>query len=362
MSADRPAEDRLPSVVLKRLVWLWLIFCAAKISSAVLHNYSERGLPLWKPLLWEGSSLLVVGALIAIQLRFSVRSRHLHSRPWLWFRDQLLILPLMSIVFVPATYGLRHAVYAMLGETYEHGPWLRVFAYESTILSVFYLLWLSVIYGLATHEHLLAERIRAQETALALREAHLILLRQQLQPHFLFNALNLISAAMYENVPRADALLRKLAGFLRQASAHATKATHRLNEELALLHDYADIMTARFEGRVEISWEIAEGMPDCEVPSMISQPLLENAFKHGVEPFAGSTHLVVRLTRPVATRLCLSIVQDRGTYAEDHGARGQGIANVRRRLTAHYGDDANLQIRGVQPEGVCVTLDIPCAF
>lgn len=361
MSADLLAEDHFSSAVRKRLVWLWLLFCAVKVSSAVLLDYAEQGLPLWKPLLWEGSSLLVVSALIAIQLRFSAVTRHLHSRPWLWLRNQLLLLPLMCVVFVPATYGLRHAVYSLVGEVYEHGSWFQVFAYESTVLSVFYLLWLGVFFGLATREHLLTERIRAQETALALREAQLVLLRQQLQPHFLFNALNLISVAMYEDVPRADALLRKLASFLRQGSAQATKATHPLSEELALLHDYADIMAARFEGRVEISWEIAEGMPDCEVPSMISQPLLENAFKYGVEPFAGMTHLIVRHALTDEKRLSLSISQDRGIYAEDQGAHGQGITNVRRRLAAHYGDEARLTINRLQPEGVCAMLDIPCA-
>jgi len=357
---DQNAEDRIPTPLLKRLAWLWFAFCTIKIGSAVLLEYREPGISYWKPLLWESSSLLVVTLLILVQIRFLAIPRHLHTHPWWWLRRQLSFLPVLCLVFVPATYGLRHMVYALAGEDYQHAGWLQIFVYESVTLSLFYLLWLGVVFGLATREHLLAERIGAQETALALRDAQLVLLRQQLQPHFLFNALNLISALMYENVPRADALLRKLAGFLRQTAEQATRATHPLADELSILHDYADIMAARFEGRVEIDWQIADDLPAVEVPSMIAQPLLENAFKHGVEPNSGITLLTVRLTRPTLDRLQLDIAQDRGRYVAD-GAHGQGLANVRNRLAAHYGETARLEMIQRQPEGVCATLHLPCA-
>jgi len=358
---DLNAEDRIPSALLKRLAWLWLAFCVIKIGSAVLLEHSEQGVAFWKPLLWESSSLLVVTLLVLVQIRLLAIPRYLHTQPWRWLRRQLSFLPVLCLFFVPATYGLRHAVYALFGEVYQHAGWLLVFVYESVTLSLFYLLWLGVVFGLATREHLLAERIHAQETALALREAQLVLLRQQLQPHFLFNALNLISVTMYENVPRADALLRKLAGLLRQTAAQATKATHPLADELTILRDYADIMAARFEDRVEINWQIADDLPAVEVPSMIAQPLLENAFKHGVEPLTGKTHLTLRVSRPSTERLVLEVEQDRGHCSEDQDEKGQGLANVRRRLAAHYGETASLQLVNRQPEGVCATLSLPCA-
>ena len=358
---DPNAEDRIPPASLKRLAWLWLAFCVIKIGSSVLQWRAEFGVPSWKPMLWEGSSLLVVTVLVVVQFRYFAVALHLHTRPWLWLRHQLLFLPAFCLLFVPLTYGLRHAVYALLGEVYSHAGWPQIFVYESVTLGLFYLLWLGVVFGLATREHLLAERIHAQETALALREAQLVLLRQQLQPHFLFNALNLISVTMYENVPRADALLRKLAGLLRQTAAQATKATHSLADELAILLDYADIMTARFEERVEIDWQIADDLPALELPSMIAQPLLENAFKHGVEPLGGTTHLTLRVFRPTSDRLSLEVEQDRGHCGEGGDTQSQGLANVRRRLAAHYGDAASLQLINRQPEGVCATLSLPCA-
>ena len=358
---DPNAEDRIPSALLKRLAWLWLAFCLVKIGTAVLLEHNEQGVPFWQPLLWEGSSLLVVTLLVLVQIRLLAIPRYLHTQPWRWLRRQLSFLPVFCLLFVPATYGLRHAVYALFGEVYQHAGWLQIYVYESLTLSLFYLLWLGVVFGLATREHLLAERIHAQETALALREAQLVLLRQQLQPHFLFNALNLISAQMYENVPRADALLHKLASFLRQTAAQATKSTHALADELAILRDYVDVMAARFEERVEIEWQIADELPDCELPLMICQPLLENAFKHGVEPLAGTTHLTLRVFPASVGRLIMEVEQDRGHCHEGQNDKGQGLANVRRRLAAHYGDAARLQLRNRLPEGVCATLSIPCA-
>jgi len=358
---DPNAEDRIPSALLKRLAWLWLAFCVVKIGSAVLLEHSEQGGPFWKPMLWESSSLLVVTLLVTVQIRFFAVQLYLHTHPWRWLRRQLLFLPVLCLLFVPATYGIRHAVYTLLGEVYRHAGWLEVFVYESVMLSLFYLLWLGVVFGLATREHLLAERIHTQETALALREAQLVLLRRQLQPHFLFNALNLISALMYENVPRADALLRKLAGLLRQTAAQATCAMHPLADELSILRDYADIMVARFEDRVEIDWQITDDLPTVDIPSMIAQPLLENAFKHGVEPLAGTTRLTVRVFQPSADRLTLEVEQDRSRCSETREEKGQGLTNIRHRLAAHYGDAASLQLINRQPEGVCATLSLPCA-
>lgn len=358
----RPAPKApLPPTVFRHLVRLWLAFCAVKIGSAMLFFHLDAGVSLWKPLLWEGSSLLVVSLLSAFQLRIRRLWTDLPARPWRWFGACMAWLPLWCVVFVAASYGIRYGVYALAGEIYRPGPWLRVFIYESVTLSIYYALWLGVIFGLAARENLLAEQKRTQDIELALREANLILLRQQLQPHFLFNALNLISATMYEDVPRADALLRKLASLLRQAVAQAGQPKHPLASEIALLRDYADIMAARFEGRVELIWKIAASTPTDLVPAMISQPLLENAFKHGVEPYSTISRIEISLGIDAAGDLDLRIAQNHGHCAHPAQTSGQGLANVRQRLAAHYGDAATLQLDDLQPEGVCARLTLPCA-
>lgn len=351
----------LPPAVLRHLTWLWLAFCVAKIGSAMLIYHLDGRTALWKPLLWESSSLIVISGLGVLQFKASKLWSDLPSRPWAWFCACLAWLPLWCIVFVAAILGIRYGVYALAGEIYQPGPWLRFFIYESITLGIFYVLWLGVVFGLATHENLLAEQKRAQDVELALREAHLALLRQQLQPHFLFNALNLISATMYENVPHADTLLRQLASLLRMASAQTCQAMHPLEDELALMRDYADIMAARFEGRVELAWRIAAPTPAGQVPSMISQALLENAFKYGVEPYSANCRIEIRVAVDAAGQLELCVAQNRGRYVDDGKAKGQGLDNIRRRLTAHHGKAATLNLSELEPEGVCARLTLPCA-
>ena len=372
MPARPPAAPSLPALpvaLLRLLAWLWLAFGVIKVASAALLYLLDGGRTLWKPLLWEGSSLFVVTLLAVNQLRTQRLWSHLPDHPWRWFAAGLARLPLWSVVFLSATFGLRYGVYALAGEHYEPGPWLRVAIYESVTLAVFYMLWLGVIFGLATRENLLAEQQRAQDVETALRDAQLALLRQQLQPHFLFNALNLISATMYEDVARADTLLRKLASLLRQAAAKSAQAEQSLEDELALMRDYIDIMVARFEGRVEVAWHVDGALGELgalsvlRAPSMIVQPLLENAFKYGVEPYSAGCRIDIGVRCDTAHGLEISIAQNRGQLRRQRpgDSDGQGLANVRRRLAAHYADAAALELSELEPEGVCARLTLPCA-
>lgn len=365
MPQQAAEQSRLPPGLLARLGWLWLTYCVVKIVGATLVYRLEGGSQLWKPLIWEGSSMLVASALAMLQLRNHRLQRCIADRPRAWFASSLALLPFWCIVFVAATYTLRSGAYALAGEVYRPGPWPRYFVYESLTLAIFYVLWLGVIYGTATHLRLVAEKMRLRDSELALREAHLTLLRQQLQPHFLFNALNLVSATMYEDADRADALLRKLAGLLRQATAQTAQALQPLANELVLMRDYADIMAARFEERVEVAWHL--DAPPCTIrlarlPSMISQPLLENAFKYGVEPYPAGCRIEIGCGVNTAGELELSIAQNRGRHRDGCAGGGYGLANVRKRLAAHYGNAAALVLVNLDPEGVCARITLPCAF
>lgn len=350
----------LPIATRQRLLWLWLAFCVVKVSGATLLYRLYNGGDFWQPVLWESSSLLVASALMALHYRLVHQTRELVGQPWRWLFANLAPLPLWCLLFTPLTYGLRHAVYNALGRSYHHADWSGVLIYESLQLSLFFLLWLAVVYALASQQRIRHEQEQRKEIALALREAHLALLRQQLQPHFLFNALNLISATMYEDVPKADSLLRHLANLLRHAIASTNQATHSLYDELVLLRNYAEIMNARFEGRVSLDWHVDAALETCRLPAMITQPLLENAFKYGVEPFSTPSQLKLHVDAPEAGRLRVRVCQNRGRYSPGDEP-GHGLQNIRQRLTAHYDDQASLELENLEAEGVCATLTLPCA-
>lgn len=341
-----------------RLLWLWLIFCIAKIGGATLLYGLYNNGELWQPLLWEGSSMLVGSLTIGLHWWLTRHTHQLVGQPWRWLWANLRFLPLWCLLFTPLTYGIRYAVYAVLGRSYHHAEWSGILIYESLQYCLFFILWLGVVFALTGQDRLRHEQAQRKEIAHALREAHLALLRQQLQPHFLFNALNLVSATMYEDVPKADALLRHLANLLRQAIASTQQAMHSLRDEISLLRDYAEIMSARFEGRVTLDWQIDTALETCRLPAMIAQPLLENAFKYGVEPFSTPSQLKLHVDAPEAGRLRLRVSQDHGRYEP---GTGHGLQNIRQRLVAHYDSHASLELASLEPEGVCATLMLPCA-
>lgn len=193
------------------------------------------------------------------------------------------------------------------------------------------------------------ERISALQ-ALA-HNAQLRALRSQLNPHFLFNALNSMAALIKaRRNPEAEAMVEDLADFLRTTLALDSHRLITLKEELRLQQLYLDVQRSRFPDRLRVEVDIAGPVEHVLVPNLIAQPLVENSIKHAV----------ARSTRPVTLsiaarkrgeRLELSIEDDGGDAHHGTAKGGRvGLANVVERLRAHYGDRARLDAR-LKPGG-----------
>ena len=172
-----------------RAGWLlaWVAFWLLMATVAVQDHLHDSGPhSLWRPLLWEGSSCLVASAMLALMWRHMPRDDSLLTQPARWFVRQLRWLPLLAPLFVIAVYAIRHGVVAAFGQTYNHPPWGQVFLYECTKFALFYTLFVAIVFGLRTHLALAKQRERTQAAQLAQ-------LTQQLEPHFLFNALNTVA-------------------------------------------------------------------------------------------------------------------------------------------------------------------------
>jgi two-component system, LytTR family, sensor kinase len=342
--------------------WLlfWLLMVAVGVQDYIRN---EHGTDLWKPVLWESSSMLVATLLMLVQLRLTRRWRHLLATPWRWFGVQALWLPYFWLLFTPLTFGIRHAVYALAGETYSHRPWGELFFYESLKITVFIGLLAAVRFGVLSYQSLLQEKLRAEQATALLREAQLLRLGQQMQPHFLFNALNTISALMHTDVARADATLMELAGVLRATLDASDSHDTALAREVELARAYAQVMLARFGERASMVWRIDAAALDCRVPVMSLQPLLENSFKHAVEQRRGPTVITVSAAFDAPSRLRICVADDSGQLAPagEAGARqGIGLANLRARLAMLHGDTASLAIEQLQPAGVRTSMVLPC--
>lgn len=340
----------------------WLLFWSLLVLVAVADYRRDGGTAWWQPVLWETSSALVVTCLLLIQRRITARHDHLIATPWRWFALQARLLPLYWIVFVPAAFGIRHLVYSMAGSSYEHEPWPQVFVYESLKLTVFVALFTAIGFGLLSYRELLGARLRAEQANALLREAQLQSLARQMQPHFLFNALNTISSLMHTDVARADATLVQLADLLRAALALGQRPQATLEEELRLARAYVGVMEGRFDGRAQVDWRIDGALLAVPLPAMSVQPLLENVFKHTVERRRAPTRITVSAAR-VGSDFVLRVEDDGGVLDAQgqDAAPGIGLANLRARLAGLHGDGASVTLAQLLPSGVRTELRLPCA-
>jgi hypothetical protein len=325
----------------RALIALWTIFWLLMLVIAVEDHRHEHDVKWWEPFVWEGSSCLVASVWLWLSRRAASRWNELLGEPARWFGRHLAWLPLVALTFVVAIYSIRHGIYALTPETYEHEAWGALLFYETVKVLLYSSLWICIVFGLESFARWQHEREQLLSLQKHLAESQLAQLRAQLQPHFLFNTLNTISSLMQVDIARADRLLTQLADLLRASLQTGAQNTTSLRHELELLRQYASIMQERFAGRVTIDWNIDDDALDAAIPAMLLQPLLENAFRHGVE----------RSTTPVAIHILarrddgrLSVtVRNRGTIATD-ARPGIGLANCRERLALLYGAEAALTL------------------
>jgi len=341
------------------LLCSWILFWVLMVITAIqdFQRYDEG--PLWKPVLWLGSSAFGATVFVAIQRYCTRRYDALVAQPAKWFLIQLRFLPMYWMLFVPLVFGIRHAVYALAGDRYTHEPWLEVYIYEDVKMTVFVAGFTVITFGVLSYQAMQEEKLRAEQASGLLRSAQMQQLTQQMQPHFLFNALNTISSLMHTDVARADATLMRLADLLRGTLDAGGQQEVPLATELRLLRAYADLMGERFAGRVTISWQVDEAPGDCPVPVLSLQPLLENVFKHTVERRRGAVNITVS-ARCTERRLSVIIEDDAGQL-ENAAPGGIGLRNLRERLAVLHGDTAALTLEQRSPAGVCAKLELPCA-
>jgi len=295
---------------------------------------------------------------LALQRRVSERWDEYLDYPLRWFGKHLVWLPLIIPSFVAIVYTLRLGVYAMTDEIYEHKPWGYLLVYEGIKLLLFTSLWLCIIFGLASFTLWRQERERLLALQRHLAESQLAQLKAQLQPHFLFNTLNTISALMQVDVERADRLLTRLADLLRSSLQVSARHMTSLREELKLLELYAQIMEERFAGRVMLTWNIADDALDAAVPAMLLQPVLENAFKHGVE--RSREPVAIRIDAKRRNDVLYVTIRNSGTLLAATPETGIGLRNCRERLEVIYGQRASLELLQ-DGDGVAARLAVPYA-
>jgi sensor histidine kinase YesM len=218
-------------------------------------------------------------------------------------------------------------------------------------------------HALAYHREAQARALRASQLGKHLVEAQLQSLQRQLQPHFLFNTLNAISALMHRDVEAADAMIARLSDLLRISLQMVGVQEVSLKEELDFLSKYLEIEQTRFRDRLTVVFDVHPGTLDALVPNLILQPLVENAIKHGIGPRPAPGTITIR-SRCAGGLLELD-VQDNGVGMSaarlSDFNRGVGLSNTRSRLEHLYGSLHRFEFRRPAEGGLLVLIALPLA-
>jgi signal transduction histidine kinase len=205
--------------------------------------------------------------------------------------------------------------------------------------------------------------LRASQLETSLVEAQLQSLQRQLQPHFLFNTLNTISALMHRDVDAADAMIARLSDLLRISLQMVGVQEVSLKEELDFLSKYLEIEQTRFRDRLTVVFDVQPDTFDGLVPNLILQPLVENAIKHGIGPRPAPGTITIR-SRRISGMLELR-VQDDGVGMSaarlSDFNRGVGLSNTRARLEHLYGSLHRFEFRRPPEGGLLVLIAVPLA-
>jgi len=220
-----------------------------------------------------------------------------------------------------------------------------------------FLLAIAVHYALLALEAVREAEHRRLQLEVLTRDAELRALRAQINPHFLYNSLNSISAMTSSDAPGARRMCVLLGDFLRQTMAVSGHDDIRLADEIALADRFLDIEQVRFGARLQVERRIAEEASECRVPPLILQPLVENAVAHGIAGLVEGGVIQVDVARRDGS-LAIAIVNPRDGDAPPSSRHGMGLENVRRRLGVMFGSAARLETRSGH-DSFRVELELP---
>ncbi len=301
------------------------------------------------------AGFLVFPLCYLVTIRFPFPSLH-------WKRNVLVHLAAVcgiSIIHTTLIAILRPVLFFLFRVTPEsYGDLLTRYPMEFSHLFIYY--WVGVSLVCFFHEvHFSREReLHAARLQSSLAEAKLQNLRLQLEPHFLFNALNAISAAIYEDPRIADEMIGRLSELLRRLMKDESPQLIPLETEIEILQLYTRIMEARFEDRLAIDIDVDEKARHSLVPHLILQPLVENAIRHGMDS-RFKVNVCVHAHRE-ADALVLE-VRDQGPGLDDSKPLtfGVGLKNTTDRLQYLFGAGHTFELRNAAAGGAIARLSLP---
>ncbi len=341
------------------LYWGGWIFLGVYMSSMDVAHYKVD----WRTNLPANLFLFLLWGTLALGLRRLLRRVPLERTSglgtWLFHIGASLAITSAAIVQI-------HFFFQVL-QTHQMPAVLSVEAWKDVLISIrtelqanLLVYWgaLGALLTLDVRENAQQHQLRATRLEAQLGQAQLQALRMQLNPHFLFNALNAVASLIHSDPEAADRMLARLSAFLRLSLDQAPESEHSLRQELVFTRSYLAIEQVRFRDRLRVETEVDEALLDALVPALLLQPLVENAIRHGVGQREAGGRVEVRARRE-GDRLHLEVFDDGPGCAPDRLGTGIGTANTRARLQQLFGEDQRFMLADSGGQGALAQVEIP---
>lgn len=349
--------------------WLWFVVCWMLLSALFASQMYWSGYAPWPTALWLEAVHWLSWGIVSPLVFWLCRRLYRGERTWMRYVAGLLLGAMVICLLQPALAqliiymndGVRWLLSIAATPPSSFLPTLHVAAvkvagYNLPVYAVLVFAWHAMTY----YAQLRDRQVKAMELESLLHQAQLQTLRSQLNPHFLFNTLHSIAELVHGNPKLAEQLILRLGELLRQVLRSSTEQEVALAEELDFIKGYVEIEQMRLGERLQVKWEIAPEALQVKVPSLILQPLIENAILHGVAATARAGVLAIRAG--CDDRYLNLQVRDTGPGLPPAGKAqvGIGLSNTQARLRRLYGSGQRFEL--LNDHGLVVNIQIPLAM
>lgn len=337
---------------------VWLVYLAMATIRCVVYGFRHPWMVMERHALTAAIGIGMAAGLYVLLRRRDEAA--MHARLLLALAAPILPAAALSVINYNVMFVFAPAYYLRdMGMDTDMPLSLLGELIDSVTGNYFIFTGWTLLYTAVSHAVLMADASRREAAlAAAARAAELRSLRYQLDPHFLFNALNTVSGLILdEQATQAECTVAALANFLRASLEINATEDIPLSEELRLQRLYLAIEQVRFADRLAVTIDVPEALGAWPVPPLILQPVLENSIHHGVARTARRVGISVAAAR-VADALEITVRNDGPGNAPAPG-HGMGLANVANRLSLRYGRGARCDIQFSPDDGACTTIRIP---
>jgi len=355
----RASNDRSPFSLRRWKIWaisfvFWTVYASLDSvgSFALLVLRGQKGIPLSDVLVWNFSEayiwVLFTPVICAITVRWGFTVGGWRKSLLIHVATGLLMMTIGAwLLLLPSDYlGIAPTRLRVLSLALQDLP--RYFVTAAVTQIVLY------------YSTLRQREAESAQLEARLAQAQLENLQSQIQPHFLFNALNSIAILTRKDPGSAERMTLQLAALLRVSLECVASQEIPLRQELEFLQNYLDIQQTRFRDRLSVSMNVDPGLLASLVPSLILQPLVENAIRHGIAKSAAAGY--VHITAERENGYMKIVIDDNGVgmgVGSGQGQDGVGLSNTRARLRQLYGEHHQFRIDSTEGKGCRVTLAVP---